>query len=119
MSPVLALFDYAPPRFGFVDSVVIDDDDADMAKLWTSPKFSKARVDWAGDMLAGRIERSDQSALDTVINMDTAIDIINNWRSSHSYPLQALKVTLRGRAAKRSKYVGRVEFLHEANRSGR
>jgi hypothetical protein len=59
-----------------------------MAKLWTSPKFPKGRVDWAGDVLLGDIEG----------DLNAALEIINNWRSSHSYPLQALKVTLRTRA---------------------
>jgi RelA/SpoT family protein len=59
-----------------------------MAKLWTSPKFPKGRVDWAGDVLLGTVKG----------DLNAALEIINNWRSSHSYPLQALKVTLRTRA---------------------
>jgi hypothetical protein len=66
--------------------------DDGMAKLWTSPRFPKGRVDWAGDILAGRIET------DVEADLDSALEIINNWRSSHSYPLQALKMTLRMRA---------------------
>src|SRR6266567_7569194 len=62
-----------------------------MAKLWTSPQFPKGRVDWAGDVLAGykAVSMSD---------FDLALGIRNNWRSSHSYPLQAVKMTLRKRA---------------------
>ncbi len=59
-----------------------------MAKLWTSPRFPKGRVDWAGRVLSGSAEG----------DLNTALEIINNWRSSHSYPLQALKMTLRMRA---------------------
>src|SRR5690348_677881 len=59
-----------------------------MAKLWTSPKFPRGRVDWAGDVWVGTTSGDD----------NVALDIINNWRSSHSYPLQALKMTLRRRA---------------------
>jgi hypothetical protein len=62
-----------------------------MAKLWTSPQFPRGRVDWAGDVLAGYKTVS-------TADFDLALKIINNWRSSHSYPLQAIKVTLRGRA---------------------
>ncbi|HKX17736.1 MAG TPA: (p)ppGpp synthetase, partial [bacterium] len=29
---------------------------------------------------------------------EAALEVINNWRSSHSYPLQALKMTLKLRA---------------------
>jgi ppGpp synthetase/RelA/SpoT-type nucleotidyltranferase len=62
-----------------------------MAKLWTSPQFPKGRVDWAGDVLAAykTVSASD---------FESALGIINNWRSSHSYPLQAIKMTLRKRA---------------------
>ena len=63
-----------------------------MAKLWTNPKFLKGRVDWAGDVLAARIKNAPAA------DFDTALEIINNWRSSHSYPLQTLKMTLRTRA---------------------
>jgi ppGpp synthetase/RelA/SpoT-type nucleotidyltranferase len=62
-----------------------------MAKLWTSPQYPKGRVNWAGDVLIGRINA-------TATEQETALTIINNWRSSHSYPLQALKMTLRRRA---------------------
>jgi hypothetical protein len=81
--------------------------DADMAKLWTSPQYPKGRVDWAGEVLVGR---KPASSIDT----DLALTVINNWRSSHSYPLQALKVTLRTRARqvdRRSIIVQRLKRL--------
>ena len=56
----------------------------------------KGRVDAAGDTL---IESPT-----SVEEIDVALDVINNWRSSHSYPLQALKMTLRTRARKIDKH---------------
>jgi len=61
-----------------------------MAKLWVSPNFPKGRVDWSGDVLINPQATAEDKAAGLVV--------INNWRSSHSYPLQALKMTLRRRA---------------------
>ena len=59
---------------------------------WTEPQFSRGSVDRAGKVLvsdaATRGERAE------------ALHIINNWRSSHSYPLTILKNTLNQRAKK-------------------
>ena len=46
-------------------------------------------IDDAGDVLRGEL---------TSLTLDEALDIINNWRASHSYPLQAIKMMLRNRA---------------------
>lgn len=55
--------------------------------IWTEPRFSRSQVDRAGaryvDPNANREER------------DRARRVINNWRSSHSYPLNTLQVNLR------------------------
>jgi ppGpp synthetase/RelA/SpoT-type nucleotidyltranferase len=59
---------------------------------WTKPQFGKGRVDAAGDILL----KPNPSELEYA----EALACINNWRSSHSYPLQALKMTLLGRAKK-------------------
>lgn len=59
---------------------------------WSHPQHPRGRVDAAGDTL---IDPPDSAEI-----RDAALEIINNWRSSHSYPLQALKMTLRGRALK-------------------
>jgi ppGpp synthetase/RelA/SpoT-type nucleotidyltranferase len=63
-----------------------------MAKLWTVPSHTKGRMDWAGDTLIG-----GEAWLKSMDYMN-ALQIINNWRSAHSYPLQALTMTLRTRA---------------------
>jgi hypothetical protein len=55
---------------------------------WSSPQYSRARVDWAGRVLIGR-ESGDQS---------NALQIINNWRGSHSFPLNTFQMGLRNRS---------------------
>lgn len=58
---------------------------------WTTPQFTKAEIDRAGALLI-----SDDLVGED--NWNAALQTINNWRSSHSYPLQALKMTLLNRA---------------------
>jgi ppGpp synthetase/RelA/SpoT-type nucleotidyltranferase len=58
---------------------------------WVVPEYSRGRVDAAGDLLVSPEEPSEEQIVE-------AITIINNWRSSHAYPLQALKMTLKLRA---------------------
>jgi putative GTP pyrophosphokinase len=53
---------------------------------WVVPKFTKSEVDRAGVKLAkNAAEKNDYK-------------IINNWRSSHSYPLNFFQNDLRRRA---------------------
>jgi ppGpp synthetase/RelA/SpoT-type nucleotidyltranferase len=54
--------------------------------------FSKGRIDRAGHELLA-------SPLD-VPNLDETYNVINNWRACHSYPLQAIKMTLLNRASR-------------------
>jgi hypothetical protein len=70
---------------------------------WTKPQYKRGEVDRAGDFLVNETaiaqgfgERGD--VLGYVEAADRAYGIINNWRSSHSYPLQVIKMTLLGRA---------------------
>src|SRR5438094_9039460 len=90
---------------------------------WTEPQYSKSQVDVAGDILLR--EWASQEALIHVSpdelnerdmddvgssaptkihfvdieRVERAFDVINNWRSSHSYPLNTLTVGLRRQAA--------------------
>lgn len=57
---------------------------------WAVPEFSNTRVDKAGRLLAAE-DASDQA-------LDEALLIINNWRSSHSFPLNTFQVGLRYRS---------------------
>jgi hypothetical protein len=57
---------------------------------WTVPRFGKSRIDWAGRVLVDpHPPRSDR---------DLALEVINNWRSSHSFPLNTFQNYLRFKA---------------------
>lgn len=54
---------------------------------WALPASSRTRVDKAGQALA------------TAAATNEDLDVINNWRSSHSFPLNTFQVTLRRKAS--------------------
>src|SRR6266567_5862593 len=57
---------------------------------YITPKFTRGTVDSAGrNLAAGTLQSHD--GIDDLI-------IINNWRSSHGFPLNSFHVTLRNRA---------------------
>lgn len=58
---------------------------------WTEPGFSKGQIDRAGRSLVSN--ESDPDAY------SEALQITNNWRSSHGYPLNTLQMSLRRKAA--------------------
>lgn len=62
---------------------------------WAKPQYGKGEIDRAGEILA-RDEHiiSAQAWIDSL----DAVDIVSNWRAAHSYPLQAMKMTLKIRA---------------------
>jgi len=57
---------------------------------WTQPEHSHRAVNQAGGILIDPHSAS--------FKLWFALDVVNNWRSSHSYPLQALKMNLLNRA---------------------
>ena len=57
---------------------------------WTEPQYSKGQVDKAGQTLV--------SAAASYADLYDAMAVVNNWRSSHSFPLNTLQVGLRQRA---------------------
>ena len=59
---------------------------------WTEPEFTRQHVNRAGEIFI----KADAPPQD----IENALEIINNWRSSHSCPLQSIKMTLLGRAKK-------------------
>ena len=66
---------------------------------WVVPQHSRGRIDAAGDeLVAGAQFETDVSGETWLAKYDEALQIINNWRSSHSYPLQVIKMSLLGRA---------------------
>lgn len=54
---------------------------------WESPKYSKKQIDKAGKIIADPTS-SEQ-------DKNEALEILNNWRSSHAYPLQVITSHLR------------------------
>lgn len=60
---------------------------------WVAPAFSRGEVNRAGSLLARNGVDAD------VLAIGHALDVLNNWRSSHSFPLNALQIALRQRSA--------------------
>jgi hypothetical protein len=56
---------------------------------WATPQYSHWQVDRSGDAL-----------ISSVVLDGVTLDTINNWRASHAFPLQCLKMTLLARARK-------------------
>jgi len=60
---------------------------------WTIPRYRPVEVNEAGRvLLKARSEGADSDEL------DRAFDVISNWRSSHSFPLNTFQVGLRHKA---------------------
>jgi ppGpp synthetase/RelA/SpoT-type nucleotidyltranferase len=58
-----------------------------MARTEIKPKYKKSRVDRAGDILISKTSSEDE--------LDNAAVILDNWRSSHSFPLHTFKIRLK------------------------
>ena len=54
---------------------------------WETPKFSKKQIDRAGKIIV--------SPDSTILQEMEALEVLNNWRSSHAYPLQVIASNLR------------------------
>jgi hypothetical protein len=57
---------------------------------WVTLEYSKGQVDAAGRLLAGGAASPEE--------INQALDILNNWRAAHSFPLNTIQVGLRRRA---------------------
>jgi len=69
--------------------------DLDFAEVgWAKPLFPRGQVDRAGQLLVQSV------GVPYPPGWDEALQVINNWRSSHSYPLQSMKMGLVQRAAR-------------------
>lgn len=58
---------------------------------WTTPHYSKEQIDAAGQALIDHRHS-------VPILQDNALTIVNNWRSSHAFPLNTMQVYLRQRS---------------------
>ena len=63
---------------------------------WIEPECSKKAVSRAGDTLL------DESTSEN--DYSNAINILNNWRSSHAFPLSTVQTLLRSKAIKIDRY---------------
>jgi hypothetical protein len=76
-------------------AVAIPPDEADVHAIltdmaWTEPQYSRSEVKRAGATLVDSSASSDEREL--------ALAVINNWRSSHGFPLNTVQMGLRGKA---------------------
>ncbi len=56
--------------------------------VWTKPKgHSKFKVDWAGDILINEISSHEE--------IEKALEILDNWRAIHRYPMHIFKKRLK------------------------
>jgi hypothetical protein len=79
-------------RSAFVSRLVTDPraGDSGVPLFWSKPEFTRAQVNAAGRVLATAPSDAEE--------LDEALAIINNWRSSHSFPLNTFATTLRDKA---------------------
>lgn len=60
---------------------------------WETPKYSKKQIDKAGKIIASILTNPDNKL--PLTDFKEAIEILNNWRSSHAYPLEVIANNLR------------------------
>lgn len=74
-----------------IENITKDWNDSIMNNLqptkWETPKYSKKQIDKAGKIISNPNSSSQEK--------QEALDILNNWRSSHAYPLQVITSNLR------------------------
>ncbi|MPR12380.1 RelA/SpoT domain-containing protein [Microvirga tunisiensis] len=54
---------------------------------WVKPAFSRSQVDRAGKFLATGVEPSPETS--------QALEVVNNWRAAHAFPLNTMHISLR------------------------
>src|SRR5262245_58898922 len=57
---------------------------------WVTPHYSRTQVDAAGRIYLNGL--GHEVSLDLLTH---SLDVVNNWRSSHSFPLNTFQTTLR------------------------
>lgn len=58
-----------------------------LTRKWEYPKYSKKQIDKAGQIITNKTSTPDE--------IEQALDVLNNWRSAHAYPLQVIASNLR------------------------
>ena len=56
---------------------------------WVTRQYSKTKIDKAGEVLAR------EGPIDDLQELNEALEVINNWRSCHAFPLNTMQVALR------------------------
>lgn len=74
----------------FYDTIIekYTKESADNSIAWEIPKFSKKQIDRAGKMVASKFTNQDDCIQNDKYTQ--AIEILNNWRASHAYPLKII-----------------------------
>jgi (p)ppGpp synthase/HD superfamily hydrolase len=67
---------------------------------WTEPQYSRRDVNAAGRLLVQGLYGAPNWEFNDWQSFDDAIDVIDNWRASHTFPLNTLQMNLR-RCARR------------------
>ncbi len=85
------------PHFSASSAAEFDPDAPDgvsfpIEMAWTTPQYSRSEVDAAGKVLIGALD------VDDLEGYEQALLVINNWRTSHAFPLNTFQVTLRNKA---------------------
>ncbi|MDO8460691.1 MAG: RelA/SpoT domain-containing protein [Nanoarchaeota archaeon] len=72
--------------------------------VWTKPKgFSKSKIDWAGNVLISETSSTEEK--------ENALEILDNWRAIHRYPMHIFKKRLKGVSKKIDKEALAVQRL--------
>ncbi|MFW5846761.1 MAG: (p)ppGpp synthetase [Nanoarchaeota archaeon] len=72
---------------------------------WPKPKgYSKSKVDWAGEVLSSRVSVKEKNHFKKKQeDQELALDILDNWRAIHRYPMHIFKKRLKRVAEKMHK----------------
>ena len=61
-------------------------------RIWAIPEYSKAKINNAGKIIA---ETASKNTAKNTLEYKQALEILNNWRSAHAYPLNVITNNLR------------------------
>ena len=61
---------------------------------WVKPEYSREEINAAGKLLVRVASDPDRPTDAELEGFDSALSVINNWRSSHGYPLFSLRINL-------------------------
>jgi hypothetical protein len=77
---------------------------------WTKLQYSREQVNAAGRALVAYLS-NPTFEIDLWSDFENALPVINNWRSSHSFPLNTFRVNLNRAARRVDGGIDHIEFL--------